>query len=86
MQFTLLRKVKKEKNQNQNFEGNKFDKIKFKKLLIWRLTQSQLCRFLTVTSDLMQEQPTLEMVSAGSDTQETSSLNKSFNIRLMRDS
>lgn len=54
--------------------------------LIWRLTQSQLCGFLTVTSDLMQEQPTLEMVSAGSDTQETSSLNKSFNIRLIRDS
>lgn len=35
---------------------------------------------------LMQEQPTLEMVSAGSDTQATSSLNRSFNIRLMSDS
>lgn len=35
---------------------------------------------------LMQEQPTLEMTSAGSDTQETSSLNRSFNIRFIRDS
>lgn len=43
-------------------------------------------KFLTCASDLMQEQPTLEMVSAGSDTQETSSLNRSFNMRLIRDS
>lgn len=39
-----------------------------------------------VTSDLMQEQPTLEMVSAGSDTHDTSSLKRSFSIRLIRDS
>lgn len=34
--------------------------------------------------NLIQEQPTLEMVSAGSATQATSSLNKSFNITLIR--
>lgn len=34
----------------------------------------------------MQEQPTLEMVSAGSDTQATSSLNRSFSIMFIRDS
>lgn len=33
---------------------------------------------------LIQEQPTLEMVSAGSDTAATSSLNRSFSIRLIK--
>lgn len=44
------------------------------------------CSCSLVTSDLMQEQPTLEMVSAGSDTHDTSSLKRSFSIRLISDS